>query len=316
MKIFLTGATGCLGGNIVDYILNNTDYNLVIGVRKSSNVSRFKNLNVEIRVLNFYNSKEVLEAIPPDVDAVIHCAGNVSYQTFEKRKQNLDNITVTKNIIKAIKTINNKIRLIHCSTIAVDSDNIKSNYSKSKKIAENEVIKSGLEYIILRPYVIIGQYDTKNYFNVFKTLKDEKYPYSLPNRVEFCDVQELAKAYVNAASKPYTDLSKIYNLGGINSSWLDGSILISRLLQVKPPKKVIPKVLLYILGVYGEIKNRIFHKHADLNFEFIDLLYKTRPEIDIVDKIKSKQDLDYNYDIDLEILFLKYINWVTKETLF
>lgn len=308
MKIFVTGGTGCLGGNVIDYILNETDHEVVAGVRSTSDISRLEKLPIKIEVLDFENIKSITQILSDNIDAIIHCAGNTSYQTFDRDQQYKDNVVVTENLVRAAEKIGG-IRFVYTSTIATLPKTIRNNYGMTKLQAERIVLASDLSSVVLRPAILIGKYDTVNYFKMFDLIKRDKYQVALPRKVDFCDAYEVAKAHVVATENSLT--LREYTLGGYVSDWLDVGQKIAKVLNSKGPKYLAPKSLLYVIAAYGELKNRMLKKGADLNFDLFDLVYGNNVVTE-GQKIASKRDLSYNDKVNIDELINQYVNWLEE----
>lgn len=167
--LLVTGATGFVGKNFALEQVKKSPIKLL--VRKTSNISVYKNQpNIVIKYADLENDRGLDSALE-DVDIVVHCAARTmgrNYYDFY-----LANVVVTRNLINAMKRNNvNKILFLSSqaaggpgtSKIGLDE---KANvvpvsfYGVTKKLAEEIVINSGLDYIILRPCSVYGPYDTE-----------------------------------------------------------------------------------------------------------------------------------------------------------
>lgn len=308
MKIFVTGGTGCLGGNVIDYILNETTHDVVAGVRKSSDTSRLRELPVDIQAIDFETFDQVVEHIPSDIDAIIHCAGNTSYQTFDRAQQYRDNVIVTQNLVRAAERLGN-VRFVYTSTIATLPQTLGNNYAITKLQAERAVLASDVSAVVLRPAVLIGKYDTANYFKMFDLIAKDKYRITLPIKIDFCDAYEAAKAHVVAAENSLT--LREYTLGGYPSDWLDVGQKIARVVGSRGPEYFAPKGVLYALAGVGEIQNKLLRRPADLNFQLLDLAYNNTL-VTAGQRVAAKRDLDYNDNVDIEKLINEYVTWARQ----
>ncbi len=152
MKIcYVTGATGCVGRNLVDeLIIDNWD--IVVLHRKSSDLSRLKGCKVSFQEVDLCNVDSVRNSIAHNADAIFHVAGNTSHWDKEADQQWKDNVLTTRNLVQA--ALENKTkRLIFTSTGATNPHQwtdermalkIKEGYIRTKRLAELEVFK-GIE---------------------------------------------------------------------------------------------------------------------------------------------------------------------------
>ncbi|MEM2089466.1 MAG: NAD-dependent epimerase/dehydratase family protein [Thermoproteota archaeon] len=84
MKILVTGASGFLGGHLVEE-MSFRNYNVIGMVRKSSDTSFLRSLDVELRVGDL-TVPESLSQVTEKIDIVIHLA---AYYTFFGKKRNV-----------------------------------------------------------------------------------------------------------------------------------------------------------------------------------------------------------------------------------
>jgi nucleoside-diphosphate-sugar epimerase len=152
MNILLTGGTGFLGKEIIEYFSGKHKiyaiYRNVKGVTK-------KNVDwIKIDLTNkrdFENTRDILKKAR--IDVIIHAGGATPNRAYADG--NFDSTTVgTKNLIESAKSLSIK-KIIFISTISVLFS--KGPYATSKKIAEKVIISSGMKYVILRPETIIGR---------------------------------------------------------------------------------------------------------------------------------------------------------------
>jgi nucleoside-diphosphate-sugar epimerase len=174
MKILVTGATGFLGGRVVDKLLESNDYQVIATGRDKSKAEKLKEKGATVEVGSL-EDRDFLESITKDVEVIVHSAALSSpwgkYQDFYNA-----NIFATRNIVEASKT-NNVRRIVHVSTPSIyfdytDRFNIKedflpakfvNHYAETKYKAEkviDEAFAQGIETISLRPRAIVGAGDT------------------------------------------------------------------------------------------------------------------------------------------------------------
>ena len=99
MKAIVTGATGCVGRNLVDELLKD-NWEVMVLHRKSSNVNRLKGLAIKLIEVDLHDFYSVINAIPEGFDAIFHAAGNVSHWPLEADIQYKDNVIATRNLVK------------------------------------------------------------------------------------------------------------------------------------------------------------------------------------------------------------------------
>jgi len=165
--ILVTGATGFIGKNFVLEQVRRTP--LKILVRRTSNISLYKNMPGVLINYGDLNNDQGLDSALENVNLVIHCAARTMGRNYYEFY--LSNVVATENLIKAMKR-NNVNKIIFLSSQSAggpgsskDGLDEEANsvpvsfYGLSKKIAEEIVIDSKLDYIILRPCSVYGPYD-------------------------------------------------------------------------------------------------------------------------------------------------------------
>ena len=135
MKIFITGASGKIGKNLSNFLINK-NYFCILNSRKK--------IKIKVKKKNFYNyRKDILKKnfTIPECEVVIHTASN----TPDNKNKIAQNQLIDKKIFSHVKK-NSKIKkMIFISTVAIYNKN-----NKSKKVNENSKLLSKLEYPTLK----------------------------------------------------------------------------------------------------------------------------------------------------------------------
>ncbi len=152
-KILITGASGYIGSCLYFYLKKK--YNVLA-------IDKKKNSFFKIKLCNLLNQKKIerlIKQLKPDI--VVHLAGqSLVDETISKKKYYDNNCKATKNLIQAMQK-NNINNIIYSSTAAVykykntklNENSMlipKSNYAKSKLFSEKIIIKSKINYLIMR----------------------------------------------------------------------------------------------------------------------------------------------------------------------
>lgn len=180
----VTGATGIVGSHVLFQLLQ-SGKPVVAGKRKGSNLAQVEKLFsyyttdykqlfekikwVDLDVEDIFSVEEVLDGI----DTVYHCAGFVSFYSFDRKKLFAVNENGTRNVVNACLHKNVKA-LCHVSSIAainnsdyktILDENVywktsgkESDYAISKYNAEREVwrgMEEGLNAVIVNPGLIL-----------------------------------------------------------------------------------------------------------------------------------------------------------------
>lgn len=141
-----------------------------------------------------------LTSIPQDLldgcTYIIHCAGKIK---GSGAVLNSVNYVATKRLVQAALEKQIK-KFVFISSI--DSVLLDSAYAKSKMLAEESLIESGINWVIIRPSVIFGLDDNKNFYllnKLIKALPVIPVPYSGKFRWDPVYVEDLADYTINAA---------------------------------------------------------------------------------------------------------------------
>lgn len=323
MKLaYVTGATGCVGRNLVKELLEK-NWEVVVLHRKSSDLSRLNGCNVRFQETDLSNIKSVRDSIPNNVDAIFHVAGNTSHWAKEAKQQWVDNVLVTRNLVQI--ALEKKVkRFIFTSTGAtipyqgldqrLAVKQIKNNYIRTKRLAELEVyegIEKGLDAVILKPIIVIGAFDYNTYSQIFTDIKRNHLKIVPPGKIAFCHARDVALAHIQAFEKG--KCCEHYVLGGEYTTWLDAFQKISSAVGATPPTKVTPKFILMILSYLLTISAFFTKKKPQITPDLVSLLGDA-PDVTYYEKIKAKNDLGYQIST-LDQMISDCHQWLTKEKL-
>ncbi len=261
--LLITGATGFIGKNFVLEQAKKSPVKIL--VRRTSNVGIYKNQSsILINYADLENDRGLDYALD-NVDVVIHCAARTigrNYQEFY-----LANVVATRNLIKAMKR-NNVNKIIFLSSQSAGGPGSSKNgldektnsvpvsfYGLSKKIAEEIVINSGLDYIILRPCSVYGPYDTE----ILKIIgllakgfcpvigKEEKY-------INLIYVRDLIALIQTILAKNLFNRKIYYVSDGICYTYMDVIKTIQEILKKRRCTKInIPKSIALLLGMMSDL---------------------------------------------------------------
>jgi len=165
-KVLVTGATGFIGGRVVEKLILDHKSHVRAIVRNLSNASRLGRFNLEIVNGDICN-RDIVDKSAEDCELIIHCA----YDFRESHKDT--NFVATENIINTC--LKNNIKMVHISSIDVygwPSDGFidetsprvaKGNdYAKTKLRVENKIFdyirKRDLKATIIQPTIVYGPY--------------------------------------------------------------------------------------------------------------------------------------------------------------
>ncbi len=305
MKAIITGATGGLGRNLLEFLEKEGWEVLAFGRNKEIG-SLFNNF----RSFDLSNQEECFENFEK-ADVVFHCAAKSSpwgdYEEFYK-----DNVLATQNVLHAMKKFNIS-KIVHVSTPSIyfnfkDSINVKedylpekfvNNYAKTKLIAESLVLSSGLETSIIRPRGIFGKYDTVLIPRLEKLAKKGFLPL-IKERDALVDVtyvENVVQAMYLCATKdiPNNSIFNITNDQPMHISKLFKMVMNSLQKEVKY-KKINYYFLMTVASVL-EFSSKLFNLSEPIITKYGIGLISYDQTLDIS---KAKEILGYNPKISIE----------------
>ena len=215
MKVFITGATGFVGQEVVCQAHQN-GHSLRIQARDSQTPSVRElalKTKAEIHPGDVLDSRS-LEGALEGAEAVIHLVGIIS----EVGNCTFENIHIqgTRNMVAASQRSGAK-RFLHMSALGTRLGAV-SRYHQSKWAAEEIVRQSGLEYTIFRPSLIYGPRD--HFVNLFAKLS--KFSPVLPimakgeARFQPVSVATVAEAFIRALNEPRA-IRETFDLCGLET---------------------------------------------------------------------------------------------------
>jgi len=282
---FVTGATGFLGLNLVQQ-LTEAGWRVTALHRRASDLTYLKRFPVTPAAGAIEDADSLRRAMPADLDAVFHVAGDVSFWSGHRARQFRANVEGTRNVAEAARQKGAR-RLVHTSTVAVyglqpgpfdeaaPHLGAKSpiGYLHTKALAEQEVRKAvatGLDAVILNPANIVGPYDSANWSRLFRLVAERKLPGIPPGRAPFCHVRDVAQAHLAAWERGRT--GENYILGGVEATYVEAFAVVGSLLGHEVPDKPLPAFALALAGRLGEWGSRVTHRAPDLTPEMATLL--------------------------------------------
>jgi nucleoside-diphosphate-sugar epimerase len=173
--IFLTGATGVVGRAVLEKISG--ERVICLARRKSITHPNVVTILGDIAQPRFGLSLCEFEEYATQVDYIVHSAAATNFTKSEKMVQDT-NVEGTKNVLEFAARAN--VPLCYISTAFAHSerhisDRYKQNaYERSKREAETLVGQSGLQHVIVRPSIIVGDSRTGRmaHFQGFHFLMD------------------------------------------------------------------------------------------------------------------------------------------------
>ncbi len=330
MNILITGATGFIGGFIVDEALNR-GMQVWVAVRPTSSRKYLTDTRIQFLELNLGNKEQMKERMGNlKFDYVVHAAGATKCLHAEDFfRSNTDG---TKNLVQALIELQMPLkRFVFVSSLSVygpvaekqpyreiclnDKPQPNTAYGRSKLAAEQYIESlSSLPYVILQPTGVYGPRE-RDYFMMAKSIKshtDFSVGYK-PQDLTFVYVLDVVQAIFLALDSQKTGGKYMLSDGEVYSS-RTFSDLIHRelgkpwLLRIKAPIW-----LLRIITFCGEYIGRMTGKISALNNDKYNIMKQRNWRCDINPAIN---DLGYKpkYQLDegvrLTIKWYKENGWL------
>ncbi|MGB0495990.1 MAG: SDR family oxidoreductase [Kangiellaceae bacterium] len=326
MNIFITGATGFLGTNLV-HLLVNAGHQITAIKRATSDISAFKDMSINWELGDVLDIKSLESACPENVDWIFHIAADTSMWAAKNKQQTAINIDGTANMIEVALAKQAK-RFIHTSSIAAYGlhddhviteeseqlgDQCFANYYRTKLLSER-LVKSavkdkGLDAVILNPCHLVGPWDSHNWSQMLTMVANDKLPGIPPGYGSFCHIKEIAKAHLQAAVKGKT--GENYILSGADASFLEFVTEIGRLLNKKVPQKTMPQWVLKVVASLSIFIAKFTGKEPDMTPEKVLIVSEQLR----VSSEKAQKELAYNSSIPIAKMLEDCYQWMLSKNL-
>jgi len=333
-KILITGASGFIGGFLVDAALHR-GYEVWAGTRKQSMRDNFMDKPVHLIDLFYDDKDELARQIHETVeisgkwDYIIHNAGIT--KTLHKQDFYKVNSSYTSNLIEALAEAGCKpqkfvlMSSLSCfgpvkenSTEPITADDEpkpNTEYGKSKLAAENFLKQQRyFPYIILRPTGVYGPRD-KDYLVELKSINkglDFK-PGMKPQMLTFIYVKDLAEAVFLAIENENINNKAYFVADGDVYSDDEFSKTIQKLLIKKHVLNVrIPLWLTYCACFISEVAGKMTGKPMTLNTDKFKILKQRNWTCETN---TLKEDLGFCAEYNLEKGLYETINFSKKAKL-
>lgn len=268
MKVFVTGADGFLGNNIIRELLQR-GLEVRAFLQEGRDIPTLNKLNIEKSYGDLLYPEQVTEAAQ-GCDYIIHAAANTSIWPARSEIVNEVNITGTENIIKASLAAKVK-RLVAIGSANSFGNGTKDNPGdenspftagkygldyidsklKAKEVIFDNVNNHGLDAVILCPTFMLGPYDTKpSSGELLLALYKRQVPGYTSGGRNFIHVKDVAVAACNALTMGKS--GEAYIMANENLSYNDFNQLVADELSINKPKLFIPKPFILLYGLLSQ----------------------------------------------------------------
>lgn len=185
MKILITGGSGFIGTNLVQYYLEKEYHVLNLDISEPKNKNHIKCWK-QVDILNFQALTEAITSFSPDY--LIHLAARIDLNEKNNIDGYLANHKGTENIIKALKDNKFIKRVVFVSSMLVcqvgyipksyDDYAPSTIYGQSKVMMEKIIKRSQdltIPWVIVRPTSIWGPWFGEPYIQLFSYIMQKRY---------------------------------------------------------------------------------------------------------------------------------------------
>ena len=218
MKLFVTGATGFVGGHLVRKLAD-SGHKMCCLIRESSRATLLEELGASL-VVGDVTKKETLTAGMTGCDGVIHLANIYSLWERDKSLYSKVNIEGTRNVLEAALEVSVH-KVVHVSTVLVYGKPADSPFSENSAAGPEQFSEyartkfegdriawalhsaEGLPLVVLYPGGILGPGDEKFTGELIKKLIAGKIPATVLDNSAFTyvHVADVVEAIVRAMEK-------------------------------------------------------------------------------------------------------------------
>ncbi|MCR9250251.1 MAG: NAD-dependent epimerase/dehydratase family protein [bacterium] len=308
MKIFLTGADGLLGSNLVRMLLDQ-GHEVTVFIHPSSKSKSLDGLDIEV-IKGDILKPEFLKGTLDSFDAIIHAAAITDVWPSRSEFTRRVNIEGTKNILQLAIDANIK-RFIYISTASAIMENHGAHYGldyidskfEAQKIVQEAGISGKIETICVLPTFMIGPYDSKpSSGKMILTLALGKLKFYSGGGKNFVYVKDVAQAAINALTMG--ESGKAYVAGGQNMEYKPFFETVAGIVHQKPPKIKVPYWLILTIGKLSSLIADITNKPPLLTYPMarISLILQYADSTETVKELKMPQT-------DIKIAIKECYDW-------
>jgi nucleoside-diphosphate-sugar epimerase len=273
MTVLVTGATGFIGGHLVDLLLGRNEPVRVLA-RPAEDLGRLVRADVDV-CHGGLTDRSSLAAAVRGVDRIIHCAARTGPWGAETEYTEV-NVVGTQALLEA--SLEARVtRFVHVSSITVHGANVKGTadetaalnpgpdpYSRTKAEAERmlrrTIESSGAPVTIVRPGVVYGPRDMVSFARFAQLIEHGRMPIigSGHNHVPLIHVSDVARGLAMAAEAPHAAGRAYLLVNDQPVTQLEYFAAIADELGVPRPRLHVPYVAALALGVTSEAVGHVF----------------------------------------------------------
>jgi dihydroflavonol-4-reductase len=263
MLALITGATGCVGANLVEAVLAH-GWSVRALRRTTSSLRALEGLACAQAIGDVIDVDSLVAAMQ-GVDVVFHAAAVADYWRTGKERLYHVNVEGTRNVMRAAQSCGVR-KVVYVGSVAslgqprfgqaLDETaqfNLRPeqfHYGYSKVLAEQvvqEFVAVGLDATITNPAVVIGPRDVNLISgSILLEMKRRSIPVYPPGGVCVIDVADVCAGLIAAAERGRA--GERYILGGENLWHRDLMAITARVVGRKPPRIALPRTSMHALA--------------------------------------------------------------------
>lgn len=316
--VFLTGASGFLGGHLLRELVDAGHQVRALSRREASDAAIAALGGQPVRA--DLGDPASLDAALAGCEAVFHAAADTSMWKGHAARQTTANVDGTRHLLAAAERAGVGA-FLHTSSVSAYSHLVHGtmseatpqrggdswiNYERTKYLAEQAVRSSALPWIVFNPSHILGPGDRHNWSRLIRLVDAQKLPGIPPGIGAFADVREIARAQLRAWQRQRH--GERYLLGGEQASFVDFVHRVGAALGRRTPRGATPA---WALMAYAQVLNavsRFSRREPDVTPEGAALTsHHLR-----VDSSKARRELDY-VETPLDALLADTLAWMRDE---
>jgi nucleoside-diphosphate-sugar epimerase len=317
-EVFLTGASGFLGGHLLR--------ELVAAGHRVRALSRRPDTDAAISALGgepvrgSLADTDALQRALEGRAAVFHAAADTSLWRPQAAAQIATNVDGTTRLLRAAERAGVRA-FMHTSSVSAYSHLVHRGmieatpqrggeswvtYERSKYLGEQAVRASALPWIVFNPSHILGPGDRHNWSRLIRLIDAQKLPGIPPGIGAFADVREIARAQLRAWQRGR--FGEAYLLGGEQASFVEFVHRVGAELGRRTPRGATPAWALMAYARVLDGLSRITRREPDVTPEGAAL---TSHRLQ-VDSSKARRELDY-VETPLVALLADKLHWMRAE---
>ncbi len=287
MKVFVTGADGLLGSNLVRGLLSR-DFEVKTFVHPASVSPTLDGLPVEKETGDLTGDAGELAWLMEGCDAVFHCAA-ITDQFAETGFVWSVNYDGARNVLEACEKakVGRLVFVGSASCFRPGTPEAPGDetggfpdayrgeaYAESKhaamKLVRERVGGGKIEAVIVAPTFMIGPYDYRpSSGELIRQFITRGLKIASPGGRNFAHVNDVVTAMINALNSGKN--GETYIAGGQNYTYMEFFSMVASIAQMPPPKVVLPKAAVLAGGVMGSVYEKITRKRPLINYRMARL---------------------------------------------